>query len=392
MIRVLFLARSLEVGGAERQLIELARALDKERFIVYVATFYDGGALRGELERVPGVMVRSLGKHDRWDLLPFLWRLLRTAREVRPEVVYGYMDVANALALLAGWYARARVVWAVRSSNVDFGRYDWAARWTYRAAAGLSRFADLIVVNSWAGREHHVAQGFQPSRMAVVPNGIDTEMFRPDEAARRRVRSEWGVAAEELLVGHVGRLDPMKDHPVLLGAASRVVAQHPGVRFVCVGNGPEPYRRELAALARELGMEARLVWAGERGDMPAVYSALDLLVSSSCGEGFPNVVGEAMACGVPCVVTDVGDSARIVGDTGIVVPPGEPGALATGMLQALERCRDAGLRQQARECIVQEFGLERLVGRTEELLQGLLAGRGEEVGGPPDQPAAGGQG
>lgn len=374
MIRLCFLIRSLDRGGAERQLTELIKGLDRSRFAVTVATFYDGGALRPEIESTEGVQVLSLHKKGRWDALPSLWRLAQIIRQVKPQIVHGYLAVANELALM-GRLAGAKVVWGLRASNVDFSRYDWFSAWSFRIAAWLSRFTDLIVVNSHAGKRHHVAQGYCGTRMLVIHNGFDTARFHPDDEAGRRMRRAWGIGAHERLIGLVGRLDPMKDHPTFLRAAVLLARARQDVRFVCVGDGPVSYRRELQALATELGLGERLVWAGALSDMRAVYNALDIATSSSSfGEGFSNVTGEAMACGVPCVVTDVGDSATIVGNSGQIVPPGAPPAL----LAAWERLLDlpiedrAALGRAARERIVDEYSLQQLVCKTEAALTTLL--------------------
>ena len=166
----------------------------------------------------------------------------------------------------------------------------------------------------------------------------------------------------------VGRLDPMKGHPTFLRAASLLAQKMPGVRFVCVGDGPDAYKNELAALGEQLGLSGNLVWAGPQADMRAVFNAFDLASSSSSfGEGFPNVIGEAMACKIPCVVTDVGDSPWIVEKTGMVVPPDDPKALAEGWEQFLKEDRNEKARK-ARLRIENNFSLDHLVNRTEEAL------------------------
>jgi glycosyltransferase involved in cell wall biosynthesis len=211
--------------------------------------------------------------------------------------------------------------------------------------------------------------------MLVIHNGIDTQRFRLDMAGRYRTRREWGVAAHELLIGLVARLDPMKDHPTFLRAAHLVCNQRNDVRFVCIGNGPAAYKRELQLLAHTLGVNGRLLWIEAFDEMAAAYNAMDLAVSTSnCGEGFSNAVGEAMACGTPCVVTDVGDSARIVGNPEQVVPPGNPRALAAAWQRVLDLqpTQRALLCQASRERIQQEFSLGQLVTKTESALLGLL--------------------
>lgn len=356
---MLLLARSLEAGGAERQLVELARGLEPSQFTVTVAVLYDRGPLRDELAQAPGVRLERLGKAGRWDLAGPLARLVRLIREARIEVVYGFLDIANLYALAGGRLGGAKVAFGVRSAYMDFSRYRRSEGAVWRLAALASRAADLVLYNSFAGRDHALAHGFSRRNAAVVPNGIDVERFRPDPGGGRRVRGEWGVGPGARLVGLVGRIDPMKDHETFLRAAALLRADDPGLRFACIGPGAGPLAEGLRALAAQLGLEGALVWAGARGDMPAVYAALDVLALSSRGEGFPNVLGEAMACGVPCVATDVGDAARIIGDTGVVVPPGDPQALAAGLhrllAESVELRHERGERCRGR--IVREFPL-----------------------------------
>jgi glycosyltransferase involved in cell wall biosynthesis len=376
MTRIFFLIRALDHGGAERQLIELAKGLDKTRFAVTLATFYDGGALRPEIEGIEGVTVLSLRKKGRWDVMPFLWRLVRAVYAARPQIVHGYMSVANELGILAGMIAGARVVCGLRVSDLDLSRYDWAAAWSFRAGALFSRFADLVVANSRAGERHHLAHGYAGERMVVVSNGIDTKRFRPDPEAGRRMRRTWGIAEDEFLIGLVGRVDPMKDHPTFLRAATLLARECPDVRFVCIGNGTAAYERELHELAATLGLGERVLWCAAQSDMCSVYNALDLATSaSSYGEGFANVIGEAMACAVPCVVTDVGDSSWIVANTGRVTPPRAPRALANAWraVLALGAAGREALGQRARARIVSEFSTAALVSQHQALYEQMIA-------------------
>jgi len=375
MIRLFFLIRSLEFGGAERQLIELVKGLSKRGFVVTVATFYDGGALRPELEGIAGVQVLSLHKKSRWDLVPFFWRLWKTAREVKPMIFHGYMCVSNELCLLLGRLVGAKAVWGLRGSYLDLAQYGWIARMVFRLGAWLSSFADLIIANSYAGKTHYISNGYRRQCMMVIQNGIDTERFQPNREVGQHVRDEWEVTDKQVLIGYVARLDPIKDHAGFLQAASLLAREREDVRFVCVGEGPESYRRTLHQISEQLALAERLKWIAARQDICAVYNAFDIFTSSSSGEGFPNVIGEAMACGVPCVVTDVGDSACIVGDTGLVVPPKDPEALYNGWkrILALSQSDRELLGKTSRARIVAEFSVNQLVERTQTVLEELLA-------------------
>ena len=377
---ILFLIRSFGRGGAQRQLVALATALHRSGWHVSAACFYAGDAFQHELLRA-GVPVIDLRKRGRWDVFGFLWRLWRTFRTTNADVVHGYLTVGNLLALLAkAAHRRTRVVWGVRSAYMDRDRYDWMARLTFRFSCLCARLADLVIVNSGASGTHHAALGYPPERMRVIPNGINTRRFSFDGAARTRLRAQWGIPADAVLVGLVGRLDLMKDHPTFLKAAAKLAARDPRWHFVCVGEGNPEYAVTLETQAVALGLQGRLIWAGPRGDMPAVYSALDLLASTSYGESFPNVIAEAMACGRPCVVTDVGDSARIVDDCGIAVAARDPEAFAAAVERMLPVLTDGDavhtMHEAARARIVETYSLETLLGNSKAALKAVCAGRG----------------
>ena len=375
MIRLVFLIRQLNDGGAQRQLIELVKGLDKSQYEITILTYYAGGRFAEDIKSVTHVRHLDLQKRRRWDVLGFLYRLGRQLLRLQPQILHGVLGPANLLGVLfKPLLPQAKIVWGVRASNIDLSRYDWLARFGFRLECFFARCADLIIVNSTVGRDYHLAQGFPGGKMVVINNGIDTEKFRPDPEARQRWRAEWNIAASEKLIGVVGRLDPMKDYPNFLRAAAIVKTTNPAARFIAVGDGPENYRQELQALAQQLDLQQQIIWAGGQNDMPAVYNALDIFCSSSSSEGFPNVIGEAMACGVPCVVTQVGDAPEIVGATGIVVPPQNPEALAAGWVKLLEL--DASSRQElgqrGRDRIMRNFSCAQLIQKTSETLQRLL--------------------
>lgn len=348
----------------------LAKALDKRLFEVTVFTFYPGGALE---QGLAGSHVRtiSLGKSGRWDVARFFSRLVRQLRLLRPDIIHGYLDLSNLLALSSKPFLRGpAIIWGARSSNIDLNYYDRLRRLSFRLERRLSGLPDRVIVNSNAGRAYLLKQGFPTDKLVVVPNGIDTSYFRPDPEARRRVRGEWGVSDDEILVGMVGRFDPVKDHPTFLRAAALVRKERADVRFVCVGGGTKRYGKKLQGLSEQLSLSRNILWVGTRSDMRAVYNAFDIHVSSSRSEGFPNSVGEAMACAVPCVVTDAGDSALIVGDTGFVSAPLDPRALAANLIACIERDRNA-LGAGARLRIEENWNTRQLAERTEKIIASL---------------------
>jgi glycosyltransferase involved in cell wall biosynthesis len=366
---IVFLVRSLDMGGAERQLVELAKGLHRAGWRVDIITFYAGGPLERLLESA-GIPVFCLHKRGRWDIV-CVWNLARFLRRNRPDIVHGYLPLPNVLLVLMRPTAHTRVIWGIRASNMDLDRYDWLARVEFWLGRMLSRFADLIICNSNAGRVYHVARGYPHAATVVVPNGISLDDFRPDACARADLRREWGIRPDERLVGIVARLDPMKDHSNFLRAAAQILQFRVDTRFVCIGDGPPQYRRQLETLAISLGLRGRVRWVHARSDVWRVYNALDVAVlSSAFGEGFPNVVAEAMATGVPCVVTDVGDAAAVVADQGWVCPPNDSAALARGIAAALKALPSDAQAIRAR--IASQYSSQALLERTATRLLALL--------------------
>lgn len=341
-MRLAFIIRDLGHGGAQRQLSILAAGLVREGHEVSVLHFY-GGPFESNL-RDAGVKTICIGKKSRWDLLGFFFRLVKAARSVRPEVLHGYLAESNLMALfLKPFCGFPRVVWGVRDSQTDAHLWGTLGKLSFRLNCLLARFADVIICNSKAGRDYYLARGYPAHKTHVVPNGIDTERFKPSPHEH------------PLTFGLVGRLSPMKDHATFLKAAALV----PNARFVIVGSGDEAYAQQMRDLATSLGVNA--TWLPAQSDMPSVYATFDCLVNSSAfGEGFSNVIGEAMACGVPCIASDVGDSAWIIGNPAQIFPVGDHEALA--------KCMREFKPSETRSRIVSEFSIERLIERTSRLL------------------------
>jgi glycosyltransferase involved in cell wall biosynthesis len=375
-VHLCFLIRQLNEGGAQRQLVELVKGLDPSKYAITIVSFYSGGRFSADVAQLPHVTHLSMAKHRRWEVAGFSYRLISTIRRLRPRVLHGYLPIANVLCItLKPFLPGTRVVWGIRASIMDWAQYDWFDRSLFQLQRRLARFVDLIIVNSHAGRDYHLSRGFPAEKMIVIPNGIDTGIFVPNPEERKRVRLEWGVADGEKLIGLVARLDPMKDHPTFLRAAALLSGVQDRLRFACIGDGRPEYRKELLELTQQLGLSERVIWERWRTDIPSVHNAFDIFtLPSYFGEGFPNVVGEAMACKVPCVVSDVGDSAFVVGDTGVVVPPQNPDALADGWKRMLARLEDEGdqLGQKARSRVVHEFNRDMLAKRTSEALENVL--------------------
>ena len=363
VVRILHLISSLDVGGAELSLLRVLSGMDDERFENRVVSLIPAGTVGARI-RALGVRVDSLAMRRGRASPVAVVRLVRMLRHERPDILQTWLYHADLLGLVAGCLARrVCVVWNVRSSNMDMAHYRWLSGATVRACARLSRLPRAVVVNSEAGRHFHEVIGYRARRWVVIPNGLDTSEFRPNPAALLALRAEIGAGAEDVLIGLVARFDPMKDHRTFLQAAGILVRGGVNARFVLAGDGVVAQNSNLDMLVREEGLGGRVYPMGRRDDVSWLLAGLDIAVLSSASEGFPNVVAEAMACGVPCVVTDVGDAAAIVANTGLVVPRRNPEALAAGLrtlvvMGTRERSR---LGRLARARIEQEFSLERMV-------------------------------
>jgi glycosyltransferase involved in cell wall biosynthesis len=365
--KVLHVTTALFIGGgADGMLARLATAQTRLADEITVVSLRRGVSHVDEL-RAASVAVVELDFGTMGGIVAGLRRLARLIAETRPDIVQGWMyhgDLAAAIALaLSGRRRDTRLVWGIRCSDVDFKRYGVGLWLVVKACAAWSRGPDLVTANSVAGLECHLRLGYRPRRAEVVPNGIDIDRFKPDSAARAAVRRELGISGDAVVVALVARVDPMKDHEGFFTA----MAGLPDLRALLIGPGTEklPNAPNVAAL-------------GRRTDVPRLLAAADIVASSSAfGEGFSNALAEGMACGLPAVATDVGDAARIVGDTGLIVPARDPSALAAA-IRALAGEGAAGRAERgtsARARIVANFGMKQAVERYAELYASLAVPR-----------------
>ncbi|ADW19315.1 glycosyl transferase group 1 [Desulfobulbus propionicus DSM 2032] len=374
-MNILHIITGLADGGAEGVLFRLC-VHDRQNCHT-VISLTDRGKYGDRLERA-GVSVYCLQMPRGRLRLSALWRLWSLVRTLRPDIVQTWMYHANILggviARLAGNHA---VFWGIRHSDFQPGTTRWSTVVIARLGAILSRWIPAgIVFCSVNASELHKALGYDGKKVTVIPNGYDCAEFSPDSAARSAMRTAcWGGGHAIPVIGMVARFNPQKDHRTLLQALMILSKRSCPFRCVLVGTGMDRHQEALMHAIREAGIEHQVMLLGQRDDIPAVMNALDLHVLSSVGgEAFPNVVAEAMACATPCVVTDVGDAAEIVGDTGWVVPPANPEQLATALAGALQEMQDRFAweqrRQAARQRIVGRFLLETMVRAYRDLWMG----------------------
>lgn len=380
-IKTLHIINDLSIGGAEMMLYKLLSGMDKERFDAVVISLMDQGKLRERIESL-GIPVHTVGMKPGMPAPTSVWRLLRLVRQLKPDLIQGWLSHSNLAALLAAAsvLGRAPVLWKIPHAVYSLDHEKPVTALAIKLCARLSNLPTKILNNSRASAAQHEAAGYPSDKILVIPDGFDTRLFVPSPESRRRIRSELGIAEDSFLIGLTGRYHPMKDHSNFLHAARSLLKVYPDVRFVLSGKDINWKNKVLCQLIYELEIVERTHLLDERDDTPRLTAALDIASSSSYSEGFPNAIGEAMACGVPCVVTDVGDSAWMVGQSGRVVPPRNSAALADAYRDIIEigpEGREA-LGRAARARVVDCFSLHSVVAQYETLYENVLIQRASE--------------
>jgi len=375
IVRAVFIATGLATGGAEVMLLKVLERLDRTRFEPHVISLAGKGEIGARIEAL-GIPVECLGMRPNVPSPRRFLRLVRRMRELRPGLVHTWMYHADLLGGLAARLAGIRAVgWRINHSNLEPALNKRTTLWVVAICARMSSWLPRRILScSEKARSVHAAAGYASDKMVVVPNGFDLTRFEPDPAARESVRAELGVADRTPLVGLIARHHPQKNVEGFIEAAAGVVRQRADVHFLLAGSGVDARNAALQAAMRSSPAADRIHLLGGRDDVPRLMAALDVLALSSHGEAFPNVVGEAMACGVPCVVTDAGDAAEIVGDTGRVVPVGDMTGLARELLAVLDLSHPErqALGIRARVRVRDKYDIERIVRQYEAFYASLM--------------------
>lgn len=358
-IRVQHLITGLGTGGAETALHRLLSRLDPDRFACRVVSLLPGGELAQRIREL-GVEVTDLGMRRSVPNPSAIMGLRALLVDFSPHVLQTWLYHADLLGLLASWGTPTGcVAWNLRCSVMELSSYSPMTRLVRRALAWLSARPAAVVANSQAAVDHHRALGYRAQRFEVIPNGVDPDVFRPDAQARAELRAEWGAGDAQPVVGLVGRWDHMKGHDVFFQAAAEMSRTVPDALFVLCGTNVDRDNADIVRMAQAAGVLDRCRLLGRREDVPRVMAALDAACLSSHGESFPNVVAEAMSCGVSCAVTDAGDAAVMVADTGMVAPVRDARALggALARLAHMDPAERADMGRRARQRVVEHFSL-----------------------------------
>jgi glycosyltransferase involved in cell wall biosynthesis len=368
---------SLITGGAEMMLCNVLLSTDREKFMPVVITLMDdSGWIKDRIETLD-IPIYSLGiKGISVSSFFQLLKLKKLMRKIKPDILQGWMYYGNLVATLAGSVAPGNppVVWNIRHSLADIKLEKRSTRRSIQLNRLFSRDSKAIIYNSNLSQQQHERYGFHPLRSRYIPNGIDIKAFKDSPASKEPVRARYQIPPDAIVVGHAARYHPMKDHQGFLQAAVAIAKTNPAVHFVLIGRDITTDNNILIALI-PTEMKKRFHLLGVQNNIPGLMNMMDVFcLSSAWGEGWSNVLGEAMAAGVPCVATDVGDSKEIVGDTGVIVPPQDPELLTQGLEELIKKTpkQRTALGEAARSRIKEKFRIDLIVEQYESLYDGLV--------------------
>lgn len=364
----------LNVGGAELMLKRLVLGHHKFGARHIVISLTELGSIGNELV-TNGIEVHALGMQSISGVLVVLWRLRQLLRSLSPDIVQTWMYHGD---LIGGLVARSlgikSVIWGIRSTDISKGgsKVTVWIRWLCAKVSHL--IPSRIVCAAERSRQVHESIGYAPDRMLVIPNGFDLERFYVPISEASRLRADLGLDETALIIGFVGRFSSLKGLDFFVEAAALILQCHPNAFFLLVGRELDAGNEELMAWIAQTDAPDHFCLLGERSDVPTCLAAMDIFCLSSRTEGFPNVVGEAMLMGLPCVVTDVGDAAFLLGDTGIVVPKENHKALAEGILYLMNKTSDQRqiMGQTSRKRILDEFTMSSCIERFDELYHKVI--------------------
>ncbi|MBE9044414.1 glycosyltransferase [Pleurocapsales cyanobacterium LEGE 10410] len=372
-MKIVYIIPNLYIGGAEVMLYNLLSNIDRDRFEPVILSLMDRGLFGEKFEQLD-IPVHSVGMLAGKPSLASAKRITQLLKQLEPDLIQGWMYHGNLAAQFFKFVSQRKipVFWSIHHSLHRISGEKPLTQAIIRFGSWSSRYVNRVAYVSQRSQAQHEKLGYSPANGCIIPNGFDTAKFKPSKEVRRRFRQDLNLSDDTFLIGSQARYSPMKDHANFLQAARILLQNYPATKFVMIGKDIDYNNQTLTNLIQELDIEPSVRLLGLRQDMPQITPALDVLTSSSAfGEAFPMVIGEAMSCGVPCVVTDIGDSAWMVGNTGRVVPPKNPLALAKAWQEIITM--DVSARQNlgtsARQRIVEKFSLDTIVQQYEQLYQ-----------------------
>jgi glycosyltransferase involved in cell wall biosynthesis len=361
-IKLVFVITALGTGGAEMMLYKLLTRINRDRYSPSVISLIDGGVFIGRFHDLD-IPVKTLGMKPGVYNPIILLKLRQMLQEIQPDIIQGWMYHANLAAQLANFLAlgKAPVFWSIHHSVDSLKAEKLPLATTIKLTALLSSKVEKVIFSAEKGQKQHIQLGYDPTNGDAIGDNFDLAKYKPASNPQFNLRSSLGLPEDSILIGSVARYHPMKDHANLIEGAAILIANDPKVHFILVGPNVDQQNPALSGQIGKLGIADQVHLLGERQDIPDVMTSFDIFTTSSAyGESFPNVLGEAMSCQIPCVATDIGDSRTVIGETGMVVPPKDPQALADAWQKLIilgqEGRQDLG--KQARQRIQDNFNLD----------------------------------
>ena len=371
-IRIVHIITALNVGGTEMMLCRLLSRMRKDRFENIVFTLKEKGSLSKDFES-QNIRVYNVGGMGGILRISALIRSLKILREINPDIIQGWLAHGNFVAQIASIFLpyRLSTLWNIRYTALPKPETKNSTLLIIKLLSLLSSLPQKIIFNSKTGANDHCRMGYRRGKSCIIPNGFDTKLFSPSVKNSRSVRMEFNIPDEAILIGLIGRFNPLKDHDCFLKAGAELLSRKRGIFFLLAGQKVDWKNPHIKQLIEKLGMKEKVFLLGERRDIHRIIAALDIATCSSVAEGFPNVIGEAMSCGIPCVVTDVGDSAWLIGDSGIVVPSRSHEAICEAWLKLIEMGSEKRqvLGEKARKRIEDHFSIQMIVKKYEQLYE-----------------------
>ena len=362
MVKLILSIRSLDIGGAEKQFIELVKHIDKSKFDVTVCTMY-GGIQEKIVKKIPNIQYINLEKTGRYDFYKFYKNYSKLLKEVNPDVIYSFLGEMSLFSLWAK-PKKTKIIWGFRASDKDWSLYGKVPRIIFWLQKKFLPKVDKVISNSYASIDYHQQHGFNMSKSMVIHNGIDSDRFQRKSEKRKEFRKKYNLKEDSIAIGMVARIDPIKGYFIFTEVAKKILDKYANVYFFSIGGGSETLQKECEVILDNHNKK-RFFWLGNQNYVEECYSGFDIVVSSSFGEGFSNSIAEAMSCSLACVVTDVGDSALIVDDLGILVEPRDVDDLYNGIIAMMSKNYNV-LGQQSRVRVVENFSIQKMVSNTEK--------------------------
>jgi glycosyltransferase involved in cell wall biosynthesis len=380
-VKIVHIINELNTGGAEMMLYKLLSGLDKTRYNPAVISLMDIGPVGDEIKKL-GVEIMCLNMKPGTPDPAKVLHLSRILRNIKPDIIQTWLWHSDLLGAIASKMTGRTVpiIWGIRITDLEHQHIKLSSSIVAQACARLSKSAwgpTKIVCCSNVAMHDHIRKGYDSGKMLIINNGFDVTLFKPNRDAGNIIRREFGIPEKKILIGMAARFHPQKDHLNFIDAAGLLSKKYPDTFFLLCGDNVVWNNSKLTSRIEKAGLKNNFRLLGLRKDMPRVLASLDIGALSSCGgEAFPNVLGETMSCGVPCVATDIGDSSMIVSDTGVIVPPNNPDALAAGWSKLIELgdIKRQKLGAAARERVINNYSLELAVERYEKLYNDIITG------------------